>query len=61
MIVTSFYEKAELEQFLKHEIAVRDYAHCIDECWEPLLAADLSVVLEDCKLTVNCYNHTPLV
>ncbi|XP_034837374.1 beta-alanyl-bioamine nonribosomal peptide synthetase ebony [Maniola hyperantus] len=47
MIVSSFYEKAELEQFLKHEIAVRDYAHCIDECWEPLLAADLSVVLED--------------
>ncbi|CAH2097149.1 unnamed protein product [Euphydryas editha] len=47
MIVSSFYEKAELEQFVKHEISRGDYALCIDACWEPLLAAGLSIVLED--------------
>ncbi|KAG7295014.1 hypothetical protein JYU34_022570 [Plutella xylostella] len=47
MIVSSFYEKAELEQFLKHEIEVNDYADCIDRCWNALLAARLSVVLRD--------------
>ncbi|VVD05713.1 unnamed protein product [Leptidea sinapis] len=47
MIVSSFYEKAELEQFLRSEIHVRDYARCIDACWQPLLLADLSVVLEN--------------
>ncbi|CAK1541178.1 unnamed protein product [Leptosia nina] len=47
MIVSSFYEKAELEQFLRHEINTRDYAHCISACWKPLLEAGLSVVLED--------------
>ncbi|XP_045506438.1 tyrocidine synthase 3 [Colias croceus] len=47
MIVSSFYEKAELEQFLRHEIDTRDYAHCISACWQPLLQAGLSVVLED--------------
>ncbi|XP_063389390.1 beta-alanyl-bioamine nonribosomal peptide synthetase ebony [Cydia fagiglandana] len=47
MIVTSFYEKAELEQFLRHEIETRDYAHCISACWAALLQARLSVVLRD--------------
>lgn len=47
MIVTSFYEKAELEQFLKNEIEVSDYAHCIGACWPALLKARLSVVLKD--------------
>ncbi|KAJ0170911.1 hypothetical protein K1T71_013683 [Dendrolimus kikuchii] len=47
MIVSSFYEKAELEQFLKHEIETRDYAHCIGACWPALLNANLSVVLKD--------------
>lgn len=47
MIVSSFYEKAELEQFLKHEIDTMDYAHCIDACWAALLRARLSVVLRD--------------
>ncbi|KAM3957963.1 LOW QUALITY PROTEIN: nonribosomal peptide synthetase ebony [Aphomia sociella] len=47
MIVSSFYEKAELEQFLKHEIETLDYAHCIDACWDALLRARLSVVLRD--------------
>ncbi|XP_068625419.1 beta-alanyl-bioamine nonribosomal peptide synthetase ebony [Battus philenor] len=47
MIVSSFYEKAELEQFLKHEIATDDYAHCVRACWAALLQARLSVVLED--------------
>ncbi|XP_072935672.1 beta-alanyl-bioamine nonribosomal peptide synthetase ebony [Epargyreus clarus] len=47
MIVSSFYEKAELEQFLKHEISTRDYALCIEACWDALLLAGLSVVLED--------------
>lgn len=46
MIVSSFYEKAELEQFLKHEIETRDYADCIDACWSALLQARLSVVLK---------------
>lgn len=47
MIVSSFYEKAELEQFVRHEIETHDYAHCIDACWAPLLHAGLSVVLTD--------------
>ncbi|CAG9794864.1 unnamed protein product [Diatraea saccharalis] len=47
MIVSSFYEKAELEQFLKHEIDTVDYAHCIEACWVALLQARLSVVLKD--------------
>ncbi|CAK1594341.1 unnamed protein product [Parnassius mnemosyne] len=47
MIVSSFYEKAELEQFLKHEIAKDDYALCVRACWSALLQARLSVVLED--------------
>lgn len=47
MIVSSFYEKAELEQFLKHEIEPTDYRDCIDACWPALLAARLSVVLRD--------------
>ncbi|XP_053619845.1 beta-alanyl-bioamine nonribosomal peptide synthetase ebony [Plodia interpunctella] len=47
MIVSSFYEKAELEQFLKHEIEPLDYAVCIDLCWSALLQARLSVVLND--------------
>ncbi|KOB65291.1 Ebony, partial [Operophtera brumata] len=47
MIVSSFYEKAELEQFVKHEIEVQDYAHLISAVWTPLLTAGLSVVLSD--------------
>lgn len=47
MIVSSFYEKAELEQFLKHEIEVQDYTHLISAVWAPLLTAGLSVVLSD--------------
>lgn len=49
MIVSSFYEKAELEQFLKHEIETRDYADCIEACWSALLQARLSVVLKTGK------------
>ncbi|XP_032523252.2 beta-alanyl-bioamine nonribosomal peptide synthetase ebony [Danaus plexippus] len=47
MIVSSFYEKAELEQFVRDQIAPRDYALCITACWHALRAAALSVVLED--------------
>lgn len=46
MIVSSFYEKAELEQFLKREIKTQDYADCIEACWSALLQARLSVVLK---------------
>lgn len=49
MIVSSFYEKAELEQFLKHEIKPDDYAQCIDCLWPALLNANLSIVLKDGK------------
>lgn len=49
MIVSSFYGKAELEQFLKHEIEVRDYALLISAVWAPLLTAGLSVVITDGK------------
>ncbi|XP_049880564.1 zwittermicin A synthase ZmaJ [Pectinophora gossypiella] len=51
MIVSSFYEKAELEQFLKHEIETDDYAHCVHACWTALLHARLSVVLKDANNT----------
>ncbi|XP_026745827.1 uncharacterized protein LOC113507173 [Trichoplusia ni] len=47
MIVSSFYNKAELEQFLKHEIDTKDYAVLISDTWPALLAAQLSVVLKN--------------
>ncbi|XP_041985259.1 linear gramicidin synthase subunit C [Aricia agestis] len=53
MIVTSFYEKAELEQCLLNEIQKQDYALCLQACWAPLLTAGLSRVLTDA-------NGTPL-
>ncbi|CAB3257676.1 unnamed protein product [Arctia plantaginis] len=47
MIVSSFYNKAELEQFLKHEIEITDYAGLISEIWTSLLDTKLSIVLKD--------------
>lgn len=47
MIVSSFYNKAELEQFLKHEINVKDYEGLINETWEALIDTRLSVLLKD--------------
>lgn len=47
MIVSSFYNKAELEQFLKHEIDTNDYAVLISDTWPALIKAQLSVVLNN--------------
>ncbi|KAJ8715460.1 hypothetical protein PYW07_009942 [Mythimna separata] len=47
MIVSSFYNKAELEQFLKHEIDTNDYAVLISDTWPALINANLSVVLKN--------------
>ncbi|KAH9629901.1 hypothetical protein HF086_008192 [Spodoptera exigua] len=47
MIVSSFYNKAELEQFLKHEIDTNDYAVLISDTWPALIDAQLSVVLKN--------------
>nr|XP_049705072.1 zwittermicin A synthase ZmaJ [Helicoverpa armigera] len=47
MIVSSFYNKAELEQFLKHEIDTNDYAVLISDTWPALISAKLSVVLKN--------------
>lgn len=47
MIVASFCEKAELEQFLRNEIKPADYTDLINATWTELLAVRLSVVLRD--------------
>lgn len=45
MITTSFYEKADLEQWLMPNIYVEDYRELIDAIWEPLVDKRLSLVV----------------
>lgn len=47
MITSSFYEKADLEQWLKPDIHVYDYAELLDKIWDPLLEANLSFIVKN--------------
>lgn len=55
MIYTSFYNKAELEHWLKPDVSEADYKELIDLLWDPLVAAQLSFVLKtEAGKTVGC-------
>ncbi|KAF2902812.1 hypothetical protein ILUMI_03369 [Ignelater luminosus] len=46
MITTSFYQKADLEQWIITEISEPDYTELMDKLWEPLLEKNLSFVVK---------------
>ncbi|CAH1280253.1 unnamed protein product [Diabrotica balteata] len=47
MITTSFYEKADLEQWVKPDISPKDYAELMEKLWEPLLEQNLSFIVKN--------------
>jgi hypothetical protein len=47
MITESFYEKADLEQWLKPDIHRKDYKDLTDKIWEPLIQKNLSFLIKD--------------
>lgn len=47
MIATSFYEKADLEQWIKQDISIDDYDKLIHKAWDALIEKDLSFVVCD--------------
>jgi len=47
MITESFYEKADLEQWLKSDIHRADYKDLTDKLWEPLVQKNLSFLIKD--------------
>jgi hypothetical protein len=47
MITESFYEKADLEQWLKSDIHRADYMDLTDKLWEPLVQKNLSFLIKD--------------
>lgn len=47
IITKSFYEKADIEQFIKHDILRTDYADILEAIWEVLVAKDLSFIIKD--------------
>ena len=47
MITTSFFEKADLEQFIKDEILPSDYSDILEMIWQVLIDKDLSFVVKD--------------
>lgn len=47
IITTSFYEKADIEQFIKNDILRTDYADILEAIWEVLVAKDLSFIIQD--------------
>lgn len=46
MIITSFYNKAELERCLMPDVSEADYIELLDLLWQPLIDAKLSFVLK---------------
>lgn len=46
MITTSFFQKADLEQWIISEISEEDYVELIDALWEPLIEKDLSFIVK---------------
>ncbi|XP_063703822.1 beta-alanyl-bioamine nonribosomal peptide synthetase ebony [Culicoides brevitarsis] len=49
IITTSFFEKADLEQWLKPMILYTDYADILNAIWDVLVEKDLSFVVKDVK------------
>jgi hypothetical protein len=47
IITTSFYEKADIEQYIKNDILRTDYADILEAIWEVLVAKDLSFIIKD--------------
>lgn len=47
MITTSFYEKADLEQWLMPDVFEEDYEEIIEAIWKPLVEKRLSFVAKD--------------
>jgi len=47
IITTSFYEKADIEQYVKDDILRTDYADILEMIWEVLVAKDLSFIIKD--------------
>lgn len=47
IITTSFYEKADIEQFIKNDILRTDYADILEAIWEVLVAKDLSFIIKN--------------
>ncbi|PSN51264.1 hypothetical protein C0J52_11788 [Blattella germanica] len=51
MITESFYEKADLEQWLKPDVYRPDYKELTDALWGPLIEKNLSFIVKDSKGT----------
>ena len=47
MIINSFYEKGDLEQWLIPEIVPHDYQELMDQLWRPLVEKGYSLVVVD--------------
>ena len=47
IITTSFYEKADIEQYIKDDILRTDYADILEMIWEVIVAKDLSFIIKD--------------
>lgn len=47
IITKSFFEKADIEQFIKNDILRTDYADILEAIWEVLVAKDLSFIIKD--------------
>lgn len=47
MIVSSFYEKADLEHWLKPEIKENDYKDLLEDTWDVLVNKGLSFMVND--------------
>jgi hypothetical protein len=47
IITTSFFEKADLEQYIKNDILRTDYADILQDIWQVLVEKDLSFVIKD--------------
>lgn len=47
MVTTSFYHKADLEQWIISEISEADYLELIEALWEPLLEKNLSFITKN--------------
>ncbi|XP_066261449.1 beta-alanyl-bioamine nonribosomal peptide synthetase ebony isoform X2 [Euwallacea similis] len=62
MVTTSFYQKADLEQWIISEISVTDYQDLMDALWEPLLEKNLSFIARNetgkiCGVALNFDAH----
>lgn len=47
IITTSFYEKADIEQYIKDDILRTDYADILEHIWSVLVEKGLSFIIKD--------------